>query len=355
MEYWAAPSYLGGTRPNPIFARLVQTLAARGNGAPTIRIGGNSTDQTWWNPAAAPRPAGVVDRRHARVARRSSASGRRCTRTPMMLGLNLALHDRANAAAYAAGGRADAAARAPAGARDRQRARPLHPAARRSAVGNAASSRAGSRAPRGYGYADYRSELAEFRAARRGRGARRPARRRRLRDGGVGGQRGRPALRSRGPGRWASARTPTRCTPATAARTARRPLLREGAARPERARPAGGAHGAARRGRLGPRLDVPRLGDQLGQLRRRARRERRARLGAVGRRHALRPRRRRRAQRELPHVQRRALRPGRLRPAQGPLRRRRCTRSSTRCCCSTARPRTARGCCRRARTRRPPS
>ena len=63
-------SYLGGTRPNPIFARLVQTLAAGGNGAPTIRIGGNSTDETWWNPAAAPRPAGRRDRRHARVARR---------------------------------------------------------------------------------------------------------------------------------------------------------------------------------------------------------------------------------------------------------------------------------------------
>ena len=77
MEYWAAPSYLGGTRPNPIFARLMQTLAAPGNGAPTIRIGGNSTDQTWWNPTAAPRPGGIVDRRHARRGSRSYGSGRR--------------------------------------------------------------------------------------------------------------------------------------------------------------------------------------------------------------------------------------------------------------------------------------
>ena len=77
MEYWAAPSYLGGTRPNPIFARLMQTLAAPGNGAPTIRIGGNSTDQTWWNPTAAPRPAGVVTDVTPAWLARPAASGRR--------------------------------------------------------------------------------------------------------------------------------------------------------------------------------------------------------------------------------------------------------------------------------------
>ena len=48
-----------------------------GNGAPTIRIGGNSTDETWWNPGGAPRAAGHRDRRHAGVARGPARSGRR--------------------------------------------------------------------------------------------------------------------------------------------------------------------------------------------------------------------------------------------------------------------------------------
>ena len=128
MEYWAAPSYLGGARPNPIFARLMQTLAAPGNGAPTIRIGGNSTDQTWWNPAGAPRPGGIVtDVTPAWLAviRQWTA----LTRTPMMLGLNLALHDPANASRVRARRSPGDAAGPARRARDRQRARPLHPAA----------------------------------------------------------------------------------------------------------------------------------------------------------------------------------------------------------------------------------
>ena len=58
--------------------------------------------------ARAARPAGVVDRRHARVARSPAASGRRLTRTPMMLGLNLALArpgERERATRAAAAGR----------------------------------------------------------------------------------------------------------------------------------------------------------------------------------------------------------------------------------------------------------
>ena len=100
MEYWAAPSYLGGTRPNPIFARLVQTLAAGGNGSPTIRIGGNSTDETWWNPGGVPKPPGItndVTPAWLSVLRAWTTQ----TKTPMMLGLNLAMPDPSNSAAYA--------------------------------------------------------------------------------------------------------------------------------------------------------------------------------------------------------------------------------------------------------------
>ena len=147
MEYWSAPSYLGGTRPNPIFAQLVQTLAARGNGAPTIRIGGNSTDETWWNPVGAPRPAGVATDVTPAWLGRPRRSGRQLTRTPIMLGAQpraaRPAPTRPPTPQAAAGRCRPDRCRA----RDRQRARPLHPAARRSAVGSAAH-RARPAAPR---------------------------------------------------------------------------------------------------------------------------------------------------------------------------------------------------------------
>src|SRR6185312_5678195 len=162
MEYWAAPSYLGGTRPNPIFARLMRTLAAPGNGAPTIRIGGNSTDQTWWNPGGAPRPGGIVtDVTPAwlSVIRQWAA----LTRTPMMLGLNLALHDPANASAYAAA----ISGTMPPGllaALEIGNEPDLYTQSRTFRVGNRVIAR-GQPRQAGYVYNDYRNELAEFRGA----------------------------------------------------------------------------------------------------------------------------------------------------------------------------------------------
>ena len=100
MEYWAVPSYLGQARPNPIFARLVQTLAAGGDGAPAIRVGGNSTDSTWWNPGGLPKPADASQELNpAWLGAVRAWTG--LTDTPMLLGLNLARNDPANAAAYA--------------------------------------------------------------------------------------------------------------------------------------------------------------------------------------------------------------------------------------------------------------
>jgi hypothetical protein len=162
MEYWAAESYLGSTKVNPIFARLVETLAASGNGAPTIRLGGNSTDQTWWNPTGVPRPPGIVtDMSPARLRVLRNFTTR--TNAPFMLGLNLALNDLRNAATYA-----QAAARAfPLGhlaAFEIGNEPDLYTRPRRFQVGNRVLRRV-MRRPVGWDYPQYVQELQAFRAA----------------------------------------------------------------------------------------------------------------------------------------------------------------------------------------------
>ena len=302
MEYWSAratSAASGPTRSSP----AVQTLAAGRNGAPTIRIGGNSTDETWWNPVAAPRPAAwrptsrPVARRprpmggqhaHADHPRREPRERRQRQRRRLR-----------------PSGRPDTAARNPVGARDRQRARPL-PRPREFAVGSRRIVR-GLRRPAGYGPADYRSELQTFRAALAAAAPGVP-----MAGGGFATSAWRTARTtcspSRGPGRWASAPTPTRCTPAT------------GGGRGPRCPTRGRCWAPARSlhrwpgWRSSPRSPPPTARPSGCPRRTRptaagSGREQQRRLGAVGRRHALRPRRRRRAQRELPHVHRRALRP----------------------------------------------
>jgi Glycosyl hydrolase family 79 C-terminal beta domain len=44
---------------NPIFPQLLKNLATYKNGWPMMRIGGNSTDESWWNPTLRSRPLGV--------------------------------------------------------------------------------------------------------------------------------------------------------------------------------------------------------------------------------------------------------------------------------------------------------
>jgi len=59
LEYFAIP-YYAGTNPNnidPVFVQLVRNLA--GGQPPDIRIGGDTTDRTWWPVAGTPTPAGV--------------------------------------------------------------------------------------------------------------------------------------------------------------------------------------------------------------------------------------------------------------------------------------------------------
>jgi Glycosyl hydrolase family 79 C-terminal beta domain len=101
IEYWSVPDYIGsGGAVNPIFARLVGALAAGGHGPPTLRFGGNSTDETWWNPTGAPRPVTITtDVTPDWLAQLGNWAQR--THTPLVLGLNLGLDDPANAAALA--------------------------------------------------------------------------------------------------------------------------------------------------------------------------------------------------------------------------------------------------------------
>ena len=63
-----------------------------------LRVGGNSSDESWWNPARLPRPHRVLyDLGPAWVA--SLASGQARSAAPVALGLNLALDDPGNALA----------------------------------------------------------------------------------------------------------------------------------------------------------------------------------------------------------------------------------------------------------------
>lgn len=55
LEYTALEAYTGGPAPDPVFVQLLRNL-----GQPLVlRIGGNSTDATWWPVPGMRRPAGV--------------------------------------------------------------------------------------------------------------------------------------------------------------------------------------------------------------------------------------------------------------------------------------------------------
>lgn len=66
IEYWAIEAYAGKNPDavNPVLARLIADLAP--GQTPVLRIGGVSTDQTWWPVAGVKRPPGVFYRLNAR-------------------------------------------------------------------------------------------------------------------------------------------------------------------------------------------------------------------------------------------------------------------------------------------------
>ena len=97
IEYQSVPEYMGSRdAPNRAFAGLAAALSAAENAPIGLRIGGNSGDQSWWNPSRRPRPPGV-DRDLGPAWARSLATGRSELRAPLALGLNLGLDDPANA------------------------------------------------------------------------------------------------------------------------------------------------------------------------------------------------------------------------------------------------------------------
>lgn len=88
MEYNTVTAYEGmpPSGVNPVFARLIRNLSPRG--APVIRIGGDSTDWTWWPMAGMSRPPGVDNDLTAQWSGKAQALAR-SARARLILGLNL--------------------------------------------------------------------------------------------------------------------------------------------------------------------------------------------------------------------------------------------------------------------------
>ena len=335
------PDYIGsGGVVNPIFQRAHRRLAAAGNGAPTLRFGGDSTDHTWWNPTGAPKPTGIATDLNPDVARPPQRSGSRPTRTPLVLGLNMGLDDPGEG--RGAGDRAARASLPPhfirnfelgnepdlyATPRAYAVGRNVRPAPAQAARGlrlppvprarsTSTSPRSSPAAPdvglSGGGFASGAWDD--------------------LQDAILSAQ---PSVRM-----WSAHAYPLQTCDKDVRRRGGAAVHPEAAARRTRTSLDRRPHAPARRGRRVARRRRAGVGDELGDLRRPARRERHDGRGAVGHRRALRPRRGRRAQRRLPHRGPGSLYGAdRLRARSTAQRSRRSARSSTRCSSSTARRR----------------
>lgn len=102
MEYWGFAHDAGvhaGSPPDPLLARLVRGLAS-GGGPPMLRVGGRSSDASWWDPARRRAPAGVTyditPRWLARLRQLTEA-----THARVLLGVNLAIRRPGVAVAWA--------------------------------------------------------------------------------------------------------------------------------------------------------------------------------------------------------------------------------------------------------------
>jgi hypothetical protein len=87
LEYWAVPDYAGPNprRVNGVFVQLVRNLTGS---APVLRIGGVTSDNTWWPTRGVPRPAGVVFGLTRRWIRTIGAVAARLD-ARLILGINL--------------------------------------------------------------------------------------------------------------------------------------------------------------------------------------------------------------------------------------------------------------------------
>lgn len=102
MEYRALALFSGHGPPvNPVLVRLLRNLGAYGNGPAPLRIGGNSTDESWWNPnhTGNPPPGVTYDLDYDWLTALSRTE--RNAHPPVTLGLNLGINDPGNAFAFA--------------------------------------------------------------------------------------------------------------------------------------------------------------------------------------------------------------------------------------------------------------
>ena len=91
LEYGALDAYTGGNPAalNPVFVRLVRNLAPAPGQPLLLRIGGDSTDATWWPVRGVARPAGI---RYALTPRWAATARALATalNARLILGINLA-------------------------------------------------------------------------------------------------------------------------------------------------------------------------------------------------------------------------------------------------------------------------
>lgn len=103
QEYGLIEHYTGNARTgvNPIAVALFEELAQFGGGPPTLRVGGGSTDDAWWNPTGRPAPHGIyINIRQSLLD--GLAEFLRTTGSRAVLGLNLGAGEPRIAADWAA-------------------------------------------------------------------------------------------------------------------------------------------------------------------------------------------------------------------------------------------------------------
>ncbi len=98
LEFSTVPYWVGSGRPDPVLVRLIRNLAPAGR--PMIRIGGLSTDRSWWPAPGVSRPAGVTYSLTPDWAQRLTALARTLD-ARLILGINLEADSRRVAQAEA--------------------------------------------------------------------------------------------------------------------------------------------------------------------------------------------------------------------------------------------------------------
>jgi hypothetical protein len=94
LEYRTVPIFTGtpANGSNTVFNQLLANLTDNGGGPISLRIGGNSEDESWWNPIGAMQPAGVsYDVTPDWMAGLAASAAQ--TGSPLILGLNLGQGD----------------------------------------------------------------------------------------------------------------------------------------------------------------------------------------------------------------------------------------------------------------------